>query len=505
MSSNCVIYRRNCIFEKRELFNDVVDYLSARDIYILFSVCKDIQNYINIQNNGGCNNPFHSITDTKRHFVYQVYYKLYESVSAIDAPILAITTVESIHSNKPLLYINNKNTQFSKQAIIVREKLIELIEKRSDYDNKDSCITSLYWLLYMYNYDSLLERLLMDEIIVSPYECTNSHGDKRTSLHYYGNEQTLRLAIRSNQSELVQKILYDMDKISYKKNMPFFWFIWGSNINILYECMYSRNMKIFNIIINFIYSITENIDKVDLLMNRTDGEIIYSDDNEYSEERDFFSQTPLATIPYFAPRAANNLLLCAIIKEKITYRLTPFDITDNDFSYPSSLLGTYTTPSTPFLISDSLLIYINREYNKALQFYDDNVENFNCLNACNEIIKTHNINIFELLSYTNNTNNKYYVLLEILEPNDYYYIHNNLFLRVLYLIRTNKDNFNINYEYESQYISGHVSDNTTFTIIDFIKYKLYHTRKCMLRNPNTRDHYCSYLINLLLIHKELTK
>jgi hypothetical protein len=297
------------VFNTKELALIIAEYLSSLDIYKLFNIL--------FKNNKNCNTA-----------INYIYGKLYSEM--IDSYGMVFITNRIIKMGHTYRYTYRKNIQFSAEEICIRNILFEKfniptdeesdedIDEESDeegygigYANaeeaaesykaesykaeadiyKKNKITSLYYLLYDNGYTALLNRFIVDGIVVSPYECTHSNIRRKT-IHYYGNEQTLRIALRYSKYDMIKQILSDMEYLLAKHKFNFY-FIWNNN-NILYESLAKSDIVGFQIMINF--AINHKKLKF-LLLQISDEDVAYSNNNSFCDSNGNNAH-PAAADPY---------------------------------------------------------------------------------------------------------------------------------------------------------------------------------------------------------------
>jgi hypothetical protein len=203
------------------IFYNIVEHLSSKEILNLFLLSKSFTNCLN------------TTYDKIIYKIYKKLYSLFKFKNKLNFDILMNHTIKLIKMEHMPKYYSNANTQFITDEIIIREIIYNIVKFQN--------ITSIYYLLYQSGFYELLNRFIVDEIVISPYECTLSNTVRKT-LHYYGNEQTLRMAVRFKQHNMIKKILSDMKYISKNRNFSnVWWFIWNKN-NVLYEASFSKSV-----------------------------------------------------------------------------------------------------------------------------------------------------------------------------------------------------------------------------------------------------------------------
>lgn len=453
------------VFNTNELLIHMIEYLPSRDILKLFLIKKNMPEDI----------------------IYEIYYKLYLSLQPVlkislkNIKLLSHLTRQIIENGYKLKYSNHLKL-FSTEEICIRKILFENVNS--------SNIISLYYLFYNYKFYSILSRFISDGIIISPYEC--SFNKK----FYYGNEQTLRIALRFKQHNMIKQILSDVKYIATENNLKIFWFITKKN-NILYESISNNDIEGFKIIINFIHLNTQpNFVKFIILQSSDTDSQLY---NNVQLNNTVFHVEP-------------NLLTHALKYDN--YRLfntwdwnilKPNNLSSNDFQIYIKLL--IIQPNTTTLInattaitknkivikySPVILNYINYQYTQIINHIEKNINNLKFVNVLDEYLNINNINIF-------NDN----LLLTLLSQKNQY-----LFMVIYLIIKKNKDNFDIHHIYKNDeyqniiyfYQNNGYQNNgyqNEYTIVEFLECLIYSYRNVYQNNINDFIQF----INLLLIHK----
>ena len=195
------------VFSTNELLLHMIEFLPSNDILklCLLKLCKIEE-------------------------IYKIYHKLYLqlrptlNISLKNIDLLSHLTRRIIEENYKLKYINNGFNSFTLEENCIRKIIFEAVanvtnkivnvatDTVSTISTDVTSIMSIYYLFYNYNFYSIMSRFISDEIIISPYE---SALNKTV---YYGNEQTLRMALRFKKHNMIIQILTDMKFIAKKNN-----------------------------------------------------------------------------------------------------------------------------------------------------------------------------------------------------------------------------------------------------------------------------------------------
>ena len=495
------------ILDKDALLFKMSEYISSRDIIKLFLLGKSFTIYLNISYN---------------ELICKLYGKLYfplQIKNQLDFGTLIMTTIELIKSKNILKYINRQNTQFSENEISIRNIIYDVIK----YKN----ITSLYYLLYVNGFYDLLNRFIVDEIVISPYECTHSNK-MRKILHYYGNEQTLRMALRFKQHSMLKQILSDMRYITKKNHLGILWFMWGNN-NVLYESVKNEDFDGFSIILKFIHKEKK---RHDIILLKSDRDISISNDNYFGESLYRIDDADIEN-----DEEGNNNIndgddrIFHMEENLLTYTLiTNVNRLFKDFtwhwrSYRLKLSSLDFYPFCgntnnryfqygKFIISDRFREYINLQKIDIIQhLYTYNIEYLKQFRLLVSSLTTGDkIDIYSPINnnYSPNTEiYNYYLLIRLIENHDLI-TKGNVFIMVNLLLHY-FDNFDINFKYAPRsgfYINFYYYNNddipekecTLLEYIDMLIYGIYHTNKNIFISYQFK-----YFVNLLLIREMLSE
>lgn len=526
-----VIKKHIIVFNTKELVLSIAEYLPSLDIYKLFNVLLY----------PSCN------CDTAINYIYS---KLYSEM--IDAYGMLFITNRIIKMGHTYRYTYRKNIQFSAEEICIRNMLFERFniptDEESDEENdnesdeegygvgyvnaeeaaesykaeasyrleaKKNKITSLYYLLYDNGYTALLNRFIVDGIVVSPYECTHSNIRRKT-IHYYGNEQTLRIALRYSKYDMIKQILSDIEYLSVKCNFNFIW----NNNNILYESLAKSDIIGFQIMIDF--AINHRKFKF-FLLQISDEDVAYSSNNSFCSifhEKNTYH--PAAADPYpnmgddrVTQEDQKNVLFYALFTDLINIKswqhlgqlrnLGNFDA--NDF------IITKADDRPHFVFSERFENYIDVQFNTLQEYCVQNLENLVFFNAIKMAIinSTYNIKFFD--SYRKqNANGDSTITFLLFELLSIEYKNNKLFLMMFLITRKlcNTVEFDKNFKYYTQHNKliinhkCHIVGLNGCTIIEYIKdiiYYQYNSGKIFSRDGAYDDLDFACFINLILCYK----
>ena len=477
------------------IFYNIVEHLSSKEILNLFLLSKLFTSYLNT---------------TYDKIIYKIYKKLYlpfNFKNKLNFDILMNHTIKLIKIEHVPKYYRNTNIQFITDEIIIREIIYNIVK----YQN----ITSIYYLLYQSGFYELLNRFIVDEIVISPYECTLSNTVRKT-LHYYGNEQTLRMAVRFKQHNMIKKILSDMQYISKNRNFPNAWFIRNKN-NVLYESIYNDDYVGFHLIAIFMYQINK---RRCFILERSDAHIALSDINDYDNNWDSFPNIHTEMNDNMAHISKNPLIYT--LKKNISKIFNnwiwqyPLNLDSNDF---------VIFENNNFIISERFLEYMDIQHKDIIKHFKQNnaTSDLNQFRLLVFILNSSNrVNIY---SHINNQEDNIddgwgYDLLPYLIADNTFNGNNHIFI-ILCIIFHYFDNFNIDLIYNdisSDYGSMCRLYLNTYFINSFpntcniLEYVTYFIRgvysSCddifMIRNNRFihQDRFI-YFVNLLLIRNIL--
>jgi hypothetical protein len=526
------VMKKYIVFNTKELALTIAEYLSSLDIYKLFNVL--------FMGNKNCNTA-----------ISYIYGKLYSGM--IDAYGMTFITNRIIKMGHTYKYIHQKNIQFSAEEICIRNILFEKFniptDEESDEDIDDESdeegygvgyadaneaaesykaeadiykknkITSLYYLLYDNGYTALLNRFIVDGIVISPYECTHSNIRRKT-IHYYGNEQTLRIALRYSKYDMIKQILSDIEYLS-AKSKPNFSFIWNNN-NILYESLAKSDIVGFQIMIDF--AINHKRFKL-LLLQISDEDVAYSSNNHFCS---IFHETnayhPAAADPY--PNSGDDRIIQEDQKNALFNALFTDLANIKSWQHLGQLrnLGNFDESDfiitkegvennrPHFIFSKRFENYIDEQFNMLQEYCVQNMENLVFFNAINTAIinSAYNINFFDSYQKKNASGDSIttFLLFELLSIQ---YKNNKLFLMMFLITRKlhSGAKFDKNMPYNTKnntVIINHkcqIVGLNGYAIIEYIKdiiYYQYNNGKIFNRY-NDLDFAC--FINLILCYKLL--
>ena len=475
------------------IFYNIVEYLSSKEILNLFLLSKSFTNCLNT---------------TYDKIIYKIYKKLYSPFkfkNKLNFDILMNHTIKLIKMEHVPKYFMNTNIQFITDEIIIREIIYNIVKFQN--------ITSIYYLLYQSGFYELLNRFIVDEIVISPYECTLSNTVRKT-LHYYGNEQTLRMAVRFKQHDMIKKILSDMQYISKNRNFDVSWFIRNQN-NVLYESIYNDDYVGFKLIAQFIYKINK---RRCFILERSDAHIALSDINNYDINYDCF--------PYIHTEMNDNIAhinknpLIYTLKKNISKMFNnwiwqyPLNLDSNDF---------IISENNNFIISERFLEYMSVQHRDIINYFKQNNATSD-LNQFRSLVGILNSpNRVDIYSHIDNQEDNIddgqgYYLLPYLIIDNTFNGNNHIFI-TLCIIFHYFDNFNIDLIYNRIRDYSHMPRclNTDFinsfpntcNILEYITYLIRGVYgSCdnifMIRNNRfIHQNRFIYFVNLLLIRNIL--
>uniref|UniRef100_A0A6C0HZR8 Uncharacterized protein n=1 Tax=viral metagenome TaxID=1070528 RepID=A0A6C0HZR8_9ZZZZ len=538
MSKYCTI-----VFNTKELLLNIAKYLSSLNIYQLFNaILQHINNY-----------------DMAINYIYTKLYNGVKYLTKPDIQLLTSITARAIRMGHTYTYAFQTNIQFSPEEICIRNIMLETFNISSIVDNESdeeeyesdeedyeagevdndvdnaanadanatanatahSCIrsnkiTSLYYLLYDNMYLSLLNRFIIDGIVISPFECTHSNMRRKT-IHYYGNEQTLRIALRYKKYDMIQQILSDIEYLSVKFNLTFIW----NNNNILYESLNNSDIIGFQLIINF--AIKHRKLKY-LLLQISDEDVAYSNDNSFRGDLALrgesmynrYNPHPSAVELYpnngddrVVQEQQNNALFYALFIDLINIESWRHlgQLRKQDNLDASNVIIVEKDGRPNFILSEKFQNYIDIQFNMLQQYCIDNLENLEFFNVINMAIRESS-NIYVFHPYRkqnrNGNNREVFLLFELLSIE---YKNNKLFL-MMFLITKNMKNFDPNFKYHTKTNILTINKNCNIiglngcTIIEYIKAIIhfeYNNGKIFGNTVNDIDF--AYFINLILCYK----
>ena len=388
-------------------------------------------------------------------------------------------------------------------------------------------ITSLYYLLYDGGYKNLVSRFVGDQIVISPFECTHSNI-KRQTMHYYGNDQTLRMALRFQRHDMIHSICSHIEFLKSKNKL--FDFIWN-NHNILYECLDLDDylgITGFTIMLNFAKK-HHYLKKI--LLKISDVDMSHSNNNKFGEYytssdfvENYYGGRYALGIDYsegddnISREYGSNLLIDAIIKDLmvmfnnyfnlngynwdwgVNEYITVLDFNIHDFSI--NISNNSSNKDIHFVISEKFKKYLDNQFNRLIEYCKENIENMKYIDVINLHLQDNSINIFS--SYKKKLADghtiDYYLLLELFEIK---FKNRNLFL-TLYLI-LNKVNNSIAMNKDFLYPQNiHNSRfNQKFTIIEYIKSIIYNELydEYSFLEGHKFVHFVNYLLCYRLINE----
>lgn len=497
--SHCIDFQ-NVVLGNNALFMQIIGNLSSKEMTKLFSLSKSFT-------------MIYLLNISYDDLIYKIYKTLYlplQIKNQLNFDILIKMTIRVIKLGHTLKYIHQQNTQFSGEEISIRNIIFDIVK----FEN----ITSLYYLLHMKEFYSLLNRFIVDEIVISPYECTHSNNIRKR-LHYYGNEQTLRMALlRFQKYDMIRKILSDMKYISKKKNLDIFWFIWDNN-NLLYEILYMENSNCLHlskgyiclaIMINFINK--EN--KQSIILSK-DCNMRHSNDNYYNER---YSYRTIGFMANDDDANANeeeynirihdikpNLLIFVLIKninhlfsEGFKYCQKKFNTSDfylfnGSISENGDLIY---SQYGEIKISDRLLEYINIQEINLIDYVKKHLLYVEYFNKLAGSLNNGNIDFYS-------NSDAYYLTLDIILNHT-----DNIFIIIKILLYCFRNNFNINFIYNDvNFEYDNIPPAINYTLLEYVTrliHKLYISSNELHANYLFSSKYqFKKLVNLLLIRKML--
>jgi len=442
----------------------------------------------------------------------QLYKKLNLNPTSYEYQILIPLTLKILINGKGLQYYYCKTIPFSNSEIEARDIIFSAI------NISNINITSLYYVLFENGFYSLLNRFIVDGIIVSPYECTHSNRIRHT-LNYYGNDQTLRIALRLRQYNMVEKILADMKYISKKIVIHPFFIIWRKNTNVLYELISNHDIEGLAFIFRQMGKCRTNLISLytmmllecsDNLANLSNINNLSSEINHRIENNSYIVENEHEIGDDQINRMGANVLLYAIQLENNnlfndwgwnTYK--PINLNDLDVLSIKK--------DSPAIISERFSMYISLQYDQICHYITQSTENFKMTKILEMELKSKNINIYQIINGADlqyePSDNQYYLILELFSKE-----YSNVFMIFFTLIYYFNDcfgEFNVDYLYyqydhntfdspDSSWI--HNKLNISYKIIDVVNLLIYHK---YYRSIFISDDF-EYFINLLLVRKFLT-
>jgi len=479
---------QNTVLGNKTLLFKIVEYLPSREILNLFLLSKLFTIHLNT---------------TYDNLMYKIYRKLYLPLnvkSKLNFDILIMMTIRLIKLDNKLTYVYRKNIKFSEEEVSIRNIIYDII--------KSGNITSLYYLLFINGFYQLLNRYIADDIVVSPYECTLSNTI-RTRLHYYGNEQTLRLALRFKQHNMVKKILSDMKYITKNKNINILQFIWAHN-NILYESVYNDDYEGLSLMVGFVNSIKQ---RKYFILDKMDCDIEFSNANSYLEDDDeyeMYTESEMNNRNMIHHGEKN--LLCYALKKNIDKMFNSWNwgsylrgLNSNDFIISEFAIS----ENSNFIISENFSEYLKNQRNDIITHFkthrNANLKQFRLLAATLNTYKQ-----IDIYSYINNIIRH---LLPSLILDISFNGNKNIFI-ILSVLLHYFDNFNIDFVYNVKHLYGDCrrliyNNNDTevqnysndCNILEFVSNLI--TELYISCNIFTSNKFV-YFVNLLLIHDMLS-
>ena len=394
----------------------------------------------------------------------------------------------------------------------------ESSECECDFECTCNKITSLYYLLYDTGYKNLVSRFIGDQIVVSPFECTHSNI-KRTTMHYYGGDQTLRMALRFQKHDMIYSILLHIQFLKSKKKI--FSFIWNNN-NVLYECLDLDDylgITGFTIMLDFAKK-HHNLKKI---LMTSDVDMSHSNDNSFSERDDHMGYSDgggryaIGGDTYgiyddnIDRKYSSNLLIDALLKDLeimfsryfqingynwdwgVNEYITILDFNIHDFNINVNCGDIH------FVISEKFKKYLDNQFDRLIEYCEENIESMKYIHTINLYLQD-NINIFS--SYIKKLSDghtiNYYLLIELFEIK---FKNRNLFL-TLYLILNKLNNpvkMDKDFLYPQNIYNGF---NKKFTIIEYLKSIIYHDLydEYSFLEGSTFVHLVNYLLCYRLIN-----
>lgn len=480
----------NAVLGNISLFYNIVEYLQSKEILNLFLLSKSFTQLLNT---------------TYDKVIYKIYKKLYLPLrikNKYNFDILMLLTIKLIKTDNTPQYIIQKNTQFTTEEIIIRNIIYNIVKLGN--------ITSLYYLLYENGFHQLLKRYIIDKIVISPYECTFSNSIRKT-LHYYGNEQTLRMAARFRKHNMIKQILADMEYIS-KNNVVWneqanhifnmrhnkMWFIWCEN-NVLYESIYNNDYVGFNLITQFM---VQDDRRKHFILEIRDSDILMSDLNEYNSELYIDNHTDMNSESHFNQNALVYTLTknINIIFQNWNWFQNYPDLNSSDF---------IISDNSNFIISERFLEYINNQRKDIFKYYEQNSRSkrLNQFKLLASILNQPNkVDVYSLIINTEDDYADGWYLIPYLLLNMKHSCHKNIFI-IFNIICSYFANFNTRFIYQNlghiyrlsrnQYVirdDNYPNTCNTFEFVTFLIKSVYYDDIFIVR-----DDRFIYFINLLLI------
>jgi len=481
------------VFNTKELLFNIAEYLTSSEIYQLLQINKLLQIPL--------------INTNYDYLINEIYFKLYKHCKIKKhLNLLVLMTNRVINMGHTYSYKFCKNVEFLTEEICIRNILFE----EFNYE----IITSLYYILHECGCNSLISRFVSDKIIASPYECTHSNI-KRNTEHYYGNEQTLRIALRFKNHDIISKILSDIEQLSTPDTI--FNFMW-SNCNMLYESIYNMDIIGFKLILDF----AKKHNKISyLLLESSNDGLQYSNYNHLYESyiniNNYRIQNAIMIDPYphydddNVQDYGNNALLYALHVDLSTVEdLWNWDLYRPEYLDRNDFIIHKQDDKIDFVFSKKFEDYLDLQFFSIINYCDSIIDQFKFFNIINEAIKESNINIFSPYKKKYyNCNYNVYLLIELLAE---HYKNTNLFLMISLIIEkvycANK--FNICDKYYTQYYKvinidyKYLSNLNGGVLIDYIKLTICHIyeKNNIFAGNNTNF---IYFINLLLCYKKLNQ
>ena len=462
---------------------EIFKYLSCKDICKLLvsnkNICKQL-----VADTDELELSVSELIKLKMEFIiYDIYYALYKQIISLKMNSILATqlTMRIITMGINLTYSKFRTNAFSSEAIIIRNILISEIS--CFLPEEENRIISLYYILYRTNNYSIFNRFIEDGIVISPFECTLSRNVRHT-LHYYGNEQTLRVALRYKQYNMVKKILSNIYSIAAKNNFQnTFYFMWDG-INFLFEPIYENDVEGFKLILDSIH----NFNDLTQLLFGFDIDVIYGhNNNSYS-----FNERVIDINVQHISTEYNHVYYNYIKYDLITYALItdskkmikhwnwiygfPIDLINNDFSIVDD------NGDIKITITQKYLDYLNIQHNLLITYFNNCKSEFKFFNSIIERISLYNTDIKNI----------------IIHPNPAFSIPLNIansVLAVMYI----KDihSVDLSHRYLNNSIKYRALGRNSYTLIEFIKYWLYdiYINEDLFVSPD--------FVQLLLSYKEL--
>jgi hypothetical protein len=497
----------------------ILEFLPANKIYEI----------INILYNDTVRDKYYEIINI---IYFKLYKKLYDShlINNRDISALVYNTYNVFIMGHSYIYSHKKNIKFSHEEICIRNIIFRKFNNIGVYDVDDflynqlkieckcnfidddefecNCqpkITSLYYLLYKGGYHDLVSRFVGDGIVISPFECTHSNV-KRNTMHYYGGDHTLRMALRFQNYNMAHCILYHIEYLLSKREL-FNTIFWNNN-NVLYECLYLNNNDIigFNIMLNFAKK-HKFLKKI--LLEISDQDMSHSNDNnfiDYTSENKFGDRYgDNIGDDNIIQEYCSNLLIDSLSKDLHVLFDNYFQI--NGHGWDWGVISNFNNGDfnivnkKDFNISDKFIKYLDMQFYKLIEYCMENIEQMTFFNTINSMLQEYHINIFSLYykRKANGIQKNEYLLLELFKiksKNQDVFLILFLILEQLY----NVEKINKNFSYNKNFtIINKFSKN--FTIIEYLKDIIY----CDLYNEftfNDSDNFV-FFVNYLLCYRLL--